>query len=125
MTRAGFEFSPKVKDQAAARAKGHCERCGLPFNGARPEYDHILPIALKGEATLANCMVLCRACHKEKTAADIGSIRKADRQRKSGNGAKQRSSRRLQGPSFPQSSKRKAHPMPALPPRSLYEATHD
>src|SRR5208283_2819181 len=46
------EFSVKTKDQAAQRAGGHCEKCGMPFGGRRPTYDHILPCAFGGKATL-------------------------------------------------------------------------
>ena len=83
-----LEFSAKVRDQAAQRANGKCEMCGLPFNGRRPHYDHILPAALGGKPELANCQVLCEPCHKEKTAKeDVPRIRKADRQRRAATGA--------------------------------------
>jgi 5-methylcytosine-specific restriction protein A len=81
------EFSTKVKRAASIRANGRCEECGLPFKG-RPEYDHKLPCALGGDASLENCHALCGACHEEKTKADVKSIRKADRQRNANVGAK-------------------------------------
>lgn len=74
------EFPRKIKAAAFARANGHCEACKLPFKGGA-EYDHVLPAALGGEPTLANCRAICTACHKVKTAADVKTIRKADRQR--------------------------------------------
>ena len=107
MTR--LEFSGKTRDQAAARAAGHCEACGLPFGGARPEYDHILPAAYGGLPTLANCRVLCRSCHAAKTATDVRGIRKADRQRKAGVGAA-RPKQKINSLGFVQSAKRDPKP---------------
>lgn len=78
-----LEFSRAVRRQVEARAGGCCEnkRCGAVLKKGEGEYDHILPAALGGEATVANCMLICRQCHKDKTAADVKRIRKADRQR--------------------------------------------
>ena len=87
MTRhRSLEFPRKIKAEAFKRANGHCEACRLPFKGGA-EYDHILPVALGGEPTLANCRAICAACHKLKTAEDIGRIRKADRQGDKASGA--------------------------------------
>lgn len=100
-----LEFSAKVRDQAAQRANGKCEMCGLPFNGRRPHYDHILPAALGGKPELANCQVLCEPCHKEKTGKqDIPRIRKSDRQRKAANGA-DRKPPQIQSAGFPKYEK--------------------
>lgn len=45
------------------------------------EYDHILPLALKGEHAERNIEALCpRPCHLEKTKADVKRISKAKRQ---------------------------------------------
>jgi len=78
------EFSARIKDQAWTRANGLCENnaCGLPIQKGKAHFDHILPDALKGKPTLANCQVLCIPCHIAKTAQDVKRIRKADRQRK-------------------------------------------
>jgi len=81
------EFSAKTKDIAAQRANGHCEKCGTPFGGRRPTYDHILPCAFGGKATLANCQVLGPCCDPAKTKNDIRAIRKSDRQRRAATGA--------------------------------------
>lgn len=80
---ARLEFSRKVRNQVFERANGHCEnkRCGAVLKPGEGEYDHILPAEFGGEATVANCMLLCRPCHKAKTARDIKRIRKSDRQR--------------------------------------------
>lgn len=84
------EFSSKVRDQAYERSKGKCENkaCGLPLQVGRFHYDHILPDALGGKPTIANCQVICESCHVAKTAKeDVPRIRKADRQRKAHIGA--------------------------------------
>lgn len=80
---ARLEFSRKVRNQVFDRAAGHCENkaCRAALKPGEGEYDHVLPAAFGGEATVANCMLICRACHKAKTARDIKSIRKSDRQR--------------------------------------------
>jgi 5-methylcytosine-specific restriction enzyme A len=82
-----LEFSAKVKDQAAQRANGHCEKCNLPFGGRRPEYHHILECAYGGKPTLSNCLCICAPCHKVFTAGGIKTIRKSDRQRRKSVGA--------------------------------------
>lgn len=121
------EFPAKVRDQADARAKGCCETCGLPFKG-RPQYDHVLPAALGGQPTLANCRAICVPCHKAKTADDVGRIRKADRQRRADNGAKLPSKRLVQSAGFTKSEpKPKAgaaridkSALPLLPRRPMF-----
>ena len=76
-----LEFSDKTKDQAAQRAAGTCERCGLRLK-ARPEFHHILEVAFKGGNSLANCLVVCTPCHVELSNAGIKKIRKADHVRR-------------------------------------------
>lgn len=114
-----MEFPAKVKDQAAARAGGKCQRCGLPFAGKPMHFDHILPAALGGAPTLANCAVLCVPCHAEKTGKeDIPRIRKADRQRRAHLGIKREDGQKIKSPGFP---KKPRTPKPSLPPRPMYE----
>lgn len=76
------EFSKKTRVKAFERCHGKCEKCGCRLKVGEGEYDHILPAAFGGEATLENCQVLCVPCHRGpngKTADDIRAIRKADR----------------------------------------------
>lgn len=115
MTR--LEFPRKIKSAAFARSGGKCEACGLPFKAGPAEYDHVLPAALGGEATLANCRALCRACHAEKTANDVKRIRKADRQRDRANSSKV-AKVKIKSAGFPKAPLR--DPKPSLPPRRLY-----
>ncbi len=81
------EFTARTKDQAAQRASGFCEKCKSPMAGRRYEFDHVLPAAFGGKATLANCQAICSDCHKQKTANDVRGIRKADRQRRAATGS--------------------------------------
>jgi len=80
MTRA--EFSKRTKLQAFDRAGGRCELCGVKLSVGYIEYDHAIPCVLGGEATLDNCVVACRSCHRLKTSSkDIPIIAKSNRQR--------------------------------------------
>ena len=80
------EFSKQVKRDAFLRAGGHCEgiqmaeRCWAKLTLGKYHYDHDIPDALGGEPTLENCVVLCIACHKDKTATkDVPAIAKTKR----------------------------------------------
>ena len=119
------EFSAKTRDQAAIRAAGKCELCGLSFKG-RPQFDHRLPLALGGKSDLPNCQAICEPCHKAKTGKeDVPRIRKADRQRKAFNGARTAPARPLQSAPMPTTeraaARRSREPRAALPPRQIYE----
>src|ERR1019366_5088402 len=83
------EFSQKVKPNAAIRANGNCEVCTRKLLTGDFHFDHEIPDALGGEATLSNCRVLCRPCHKKKTTqADIPRIAKAHRNYRPSHGIK-------------------------------------
>jgi len=81
------EFSKQVRRDAFARANGRCE--GTPYGGERCcvkltigkyHYDHDIPDGLGGEPVLENCVVLCIACHKDKTTnRDVPAIAKTKR----------------------------------------------
>ena len=75
------EFSNKVKRDALNRANGKCENpaCGASLSLNKYHYDHRIPDQMGGDASLDNCQLLCWACHKEKTKADVGDIAKAKR----------------------------------------------
>lgn len=91
------EFSRKVRAVVHLRAAGCCEACGARLKLGEGEYDHILPDVLGGEPTAENCKLICRVCHKAKTADDIRRIRKADRQRDRHTGAMKAASRPIPG----------------------------
>jgi 5-methylcytosine-specific restriction enzyme A len=83
------EFPAKVKAAAALRANGHCESCTRKLMQGDYHYDHEIPDALGGQATLENCRVLCRACHALKTTkADVPRIAKAKRNFRTAHGIK-------------------------------------
>jgi 5-methylcytosine-specific restriction protein A len=81
------EFSKQVRRDAFARASGRCEgkpnngwRCPVKLTIGKYHYDHDIPDGLGGEPTLENCVVLCIACHNDKTAKrDVPMIAKAKR----------------------------------------------
>lgn len=82
-------FTRKQIAQLHLRAGGCCEECGARLKTHEGEADHILPVELGGESELPNGRLLCRVCHKAKTATDIKRIRKSDRQRDKHSGAYQ------------------------------------
>lgn len=80
------------------RALGwRCARC----TDAGVEYDHILPLELGGKHALENIQLLCRECHRVKTALDIKRIAKARRLRRDADPTTRRQPvRKLRGRGF-------------------------
>ena len=113
------EFPRKVRQAALERAAGRCERCKAVLKVGEREIDHILPDVLGGEPILANAMVLCRVCHKEKSADDIRRTRKGDRMRDRHTGAMPKPPRPLVSRGFPRTKPPRA-PKPQQPARILY-----
>lgn len=74
---------------------GRCYLCGARIDDVREawEVEHVLPLALGGDDSDDNRRPAHARCHKPKTAADVGAIRKADRRRARHTGAKARSRR--------------------------------
>lgn len=91
------EFSRKTRREARERSGGKCECCGAMLKHGEGEYDHVKTAEEGGEATLANCELLCVLCHRAKTATDIQRIRKADRIRDKSSGAWKPASRAMPG----------------------------
>lgn len=119
------EFTAKVRDKAADRSAGKCQKCGLPFGGKKMHFDHILPLALSGESSLANCQVLCVSCHTAKTAKeDVPRIRKADRVKRAARGIKNNIGPKIKSAGFPikqeKLGKIDKSALPQLPRRSIY-----
>lgn len=75
-------FSARVLTARLLAYGGRCAACDCKTGGpAGLEWDHITPLELGGDDEIQNLQPLCRACHKAKTADDVKSIRKAERQR--------------------------------------------
>jgi 5-methylcytosine-specific restriction endonuclease McrA len=64
----------------------------------RPEYDHVSALINGGQHRESNIQLLCSACHKVKTKADVAE--KSDAYRKQLNAAEIRKSARLEGQGF-------------------------
>jgi 5-methylcytosine-specific restriction protein A len=61
-------------------AGGCCALCGGKIAAGQGwDLDHITPLELFGDDAPSNWQVVCRPCHRAKTRADIGRIRKAQR----------------------------------------------
>jgi len=116
-----LEFSRKTKAAIIARAAGKCEKCSGALKTGEGEVDHILPCSLGGEPTIANGRLLCRVCHKEKSAIDIRQVRKSDRQRDKHNGAMKAPVAKIQSAGFQKRERPERPKKPELPPRSLYK----
>ncbi len=52
------------------RARGRCEACGIAVGPGEWECDHLVPLRDGGTNRIENLLVLCRPCHRRKTAAD-------------------------------------------------------
>lgn len=76
------EFAAKVKAEAFQRANGHCEKCTAKLYPGKYEYDHEIPCALGGDASVSNCVVKCKNCHRVKTRSDVAVIAKAKRRQR-------------------------------------------
>jgi len=73
------EFPARVRLAAWNRERGHCQECGSKITRG-VEYDHIVPTAIGGPPTEANCAVLCSPCHSLKTTkTDVPAIAKTRR----------------------------------------------
>lgn len=73
------EFSKAVKLEAWNRAGGRCEKCTTKLYGHQTEYHHDKECTFGGDATIANCIVLCRACHSNITRGRAKDISKSNR----------------------------------------------
>jgi 5-methylcytosine-specific restriction endonuclease McrA len=118
--KARLEFPRKVKAAAFSRAAGRCEKCSAALKTGEGEVDHVLPCELGGEPVLANAQVLCTPCHKEKTATDIRSMRKAERQRDKRSGAIKPKGN-LKSAGFPKADRPERNKLDMPPRRGFYE----
>ena len=70
----------RLRKLVIARDKGLCQAClrqGYVSEGT--ECDHILPRAKGGEDELSNLQMLCKDCHKAKTARDDRETQRMER----------------------------------------------
>lgn len=120
------EFSPTTKRKRWDHAGGICEspNCDTRLDQYKRNYhyDHLLPCALGGDNSFANCRVICTDCHRTKTGTeDVPRIRKADRQKVSSIGAKAPPNRPIQSRGFPKRDKTGRIELETLlPPPQLY-----
>lgn len=75
------EFSKRTKLIAWNRSQGRCEQCTAKLFTGNIEYHHVREATFNGLASLDNCMVLCRACHRTITKSRAPLIAKSNRQR--------------------------------------------
>ena len=81
-------LSPASKAALLERQGGVCAACGEP--GESWEYDHVIPLALGGEDSVANLEAVHTACHRQKTSLDVKRISKAKRLAKTQAGERSR-----------------------------------
>lgn len=85
-----LRITTKIRLDLFLDARGRCRSCNSRIApGQFWDVDHIIPVALGGSNDTANLQVLCRACHRQKTASgDVPRIAKSKRQRAMYLGAK-------------------------------------
>ena len=101
------EFSKSIKAAVIKRAtrglQTICEECGTACT--QFEIDHRNPCGLTGKATLENAFLLCRGCHKEKTAQDVAAIAKAKRVEANHLGVRPAPAKKIQNREFSKSER--------------------
>lgn len=91
---------PRVKLRIFLKFNKRCAVCTLPIIGKlRPEYDHVRALCNGGSHRESNLQLICSACHKVKTAADVAE--KSDTRRKQLKAAGIRKPPRMKGRGFP------------------------
>ncbi len=126
-----LEFTKATMRSALERAGIKCEATGPRYGleeGKRcnadlakgVNFDHAVPAALGGDNSLENCMAVCIACHRFKTANDVAQIAKAKRQRDYDTGVKV-AKQKIKSAGFPKHEKPQRIEKQALPPRRIYE----
>ncbi len=86
------EFSKAVKLAAWQRSGGHCESCTAKLFAGNVEYHHDRECTYDGDATIGNCIVLCRGCHRMHTSERVPIIAKSNRVRNAHLGIKRKRS---------------------------------
>lgn len=79
------EFSNVTKGVTYAAQHGRCAICGKETPRSQGVFDHIIPDAINGANSRANCTFQCHPCDAAKTKADQRRIAKMKRQTKATN----------------------------------------
>lgn len=75
------EFPGKIRVAAWNRCSGLCEVCTRRLSPGDVFFEHLIPDAMGGPPTLANCGCYCKSCWTEKTRTyDLPTVAKAKRQ---------------------------------------------
>lgn len=70
------------------KTEGRCPICTIPLTPGRMDADHIKPLEDGGENRESNMRMVCKPCHREKTAVENKARAKADRVKAKGLGLK-------------------------------------
>lgn len=73
---------PKVRARIVMVWGMVCYLTGVRIVGEKPEYEHVIPLAMGGENREGNIRPVWAKAHKGKSAAEQGRKAKADRQRR-------------------------------------------
>ncbi|MEV6399611.1 HNH endonuclease signature motif containing protein [Streptomyces sp. NPDC051907] len=68
----GNNAAARLRKAVRKAVQGTCARCLGTYLPSAVDIDHIKPLAKGGEDVDANVQVLCKTCHKVKTAEDFG-----------------------------------------------------
>ena len=92
-------FSTSFRLTLFLKRKGICTACAQKIEAGKAwDIDHILPLALGGTNEPDNLQILCRSCHKTKTARfDVPRIAKTKRLKARHLGARALSTRPMPG----------------------------
>ena len=92
-------FSTSFRLSLFLKRKGICAACTQKIDAGKVwDIDHILPLALGGTNEPDNLQILCRSCHKTKTARfDVPRIAKTKRLKARHLGARAPSTRPIPG----------------------------
>jgi 5-methylcytosine-specific restriction protein A len=74
----GNNAAANLRKEVRAHLRKHgfvlCASCPGHFLPSGVDIDHITPLAKGGQDVASNVQVLCKACHKVKTALDFGYL---------------------------------------------------
>ncbi|MGW6313831.1 HNH endonuclease [Streptomyces sp. NPDC055099] len=68
----GNNAAARLRRAVRKAVAGQCTTCMGWFLPSQVDIDHVLPLAKGGEDIGTNVQVLCKQCHKTKTAVDFG-----------------------------------------------------